>query len=265
MGTALVTGASSGLGEEFCWQLAAASHDLVLVARRREVLEGLADRLRWIAGVDVEVVAADLSLPDDVERVARRLDVQRGDRSGLAPVGLLVNNAGFGLRASFLQDDVEREQEALDVMVRAVMVLSQRAGRAMLARGRGAILNVGSVAADTGMGTYSAHKAWVRAFTEGLAAELARAGRGTGARVTSTVVMPGLTRTHFHAASGRDLSGTPQWIWSTPEQVVTAALDAARRGRVVVTPTARYAVAGTVARIAPRGLVREVVQRLPHT
>jgi len=81
----------------------------------------------------------------------------------------------------------------------------------------------------------------------------------------TTVVMPGLTRTHFHAASGRDLSGTPQWIWSTPEQVVTAALDAARRGRVVVTPTARYAVAGTVARIAPRGLVREVVQRLPHT
>ncbi len=264
MGTALVTGASSGLGEEFCWQLAASSHDLVLVARRREVLESLAGRLRAIAGVGVEVIVADLSRPEGVEQVARRLDVQRGDRSGLAPVGLLVNNAGFGLGAPFLDNTIEREQEALDVMVRAVMVLSHRAGRAMLSRGHGAILNVGSVAADTGMGTYSAHKAWVRAFTEGLAVELAQVGERTGARVTSTVVMPGLTHTNFHAASGQDLPATPEWIWSTPEQVVAAALDAVRRGRVVVTPTALYAVVGTIARVAPRSLVRGVLRRLPH-
>ncbi len=265
MGTALVTGASSGLGEEFCWQLAAAGHDLVLVARRADALRALADRLHWVAGARTEVLPADLSQREDVERVARRLDVQPSDGSGLRPVGLLVNNAGFGLGAPFLEDTVAREEEALDVMVRAVMVLSHRAGRAMLGRGRGAILNVGSIAADTGMGTYSAHKAWVRAFTEGLASELSRERRRTGARVTATVVAPGLTHTHFHEASGQDVTAAPEWIWSTPEQVVDAALEAVRHGRVLVTPTARYQAAGAAARLAPRWVVRGIVQRLPHT
>ncbi|MFC7579743.1 SDR family NAD(P)-dependent oxidoreductase [Schaalia naturae] len=261
MGTALVTGATSGLGEEFCWQLAAARHDLVLVARHRDALDRMAERLRWVAGVRAEVVPADLARPEDVERVAVRLDAQRGDGTGLAPVGLLVNNAGFGLGRPFLEDSLGREQAALDVMVRAVMVLSHRAGRAMLARGsrgHGAILNVASVAADTGMGTYSAHKAWVRAFTEGLSVELA------GSDVTATAVCPGLTRTGFHDAAGVDVSGTPGWAWCSAEQVVGSALDAVRRGRVLVTPTPLYKAAGRAARLAPRWAVRGAVRRLPH-
>lgn len=264
MGTALVTGATSGLGEEFCWQLAAARHDLVIVARTRDRLEELATRLRQIAGVRVEVLPADLSDPTDVARVAQRLSepVTGGaapSTDGPAPIGLLVNNAGFGLGRPFLGDDLAAEQQALDVMVGAVMVLSHAAARAMVSRGRGAVLNVGSVAADTGMGTYSAHKAWVRTFTEGLHEEL----RGTG--VTATLVSPGLTRTHFHEAAGLDVSATPGWAWATPEQVVSAALDAVRRGRTLVTPTPLYKVTATVTRLAPRSVVRAVVRRIPHT
>lgn len=258
MGTALVTGATSGLGEEFCWQLAAAHHDLVLVARTTTALESLAMRLHEIAGVGVEVIPADLGERADLGRVAHRAAVRPDDGSGLAPVGLLVNNAGFGLGRPFLDNDLGSELGALDVMVRAVMVLSHEAGRAMVDRGRGAVLNVSSVAADTGMGTYSAHKAWVRAFTEGLSVELA----GTG--VTATAVMPGLVHTGFHAAAGVDVEGVPGWAWSTAEQVVTEALTAVRRGQVLVTPTLRYKVVETVAHVAPRWAVRSAMTRLPH-
>ena len=253
-----MTGASAGLGEEFCWQLASAHHDLVIVARSQDKLDELARQLRMIAGVDVEVLAADLADPEDLERVAQRVGVRAGDGSGLAPIGLLVNNAGFGAGETFLADSIERELMALDVMVRAVLVLSHRAARVMVERGRGAVLNVASVAADTGMGTYSAHKAWVKAFTEGLAVELA----GTG--VTATAVSPGLTHTNFHQAAGVDLSDTPEWVWISADRVVTEALDAVRRGQVLVTPTLKYKVSAALTRLAPRSAVRWVASKVPH-
>ena len=175
MGTALVTGATSGIGEEFCWQLASAGHDLVLVARREDALAALADSL---------AIAADLSTDSGCARVAARLDVggpADTEKPDVRPVDLLVNNAGFGLGSAFLDNSLENEINGLNVMVRAVMTLAHHAGISMRSRGRGAILNVGSVASRTGAGTYSAHKAWVVAFTEGLAAELA----GSGAPVPS--------------------------------------------------------------------------------
>ena len=179
MGTALVTGATSGIGEEFCWQLAAAGHDLVLVARREDALRALAASLTNVAGVNAEYIAADLSTEDGCARVAARLDVggpADAQKPDLRPVDLLVNNAGFGLGSPFLDNSLEREINGLNVMVRAVMTLAHHAGISMRSRGRGAILNVGSVASRTGAGTYSAHKAWVVAFTEGLAAELKGSG-----------------------------------------------------------------------------------------
>lgn len=252
MGIALVTGATSGIGEEFCWQLAAAHHDLVLVARREDKLHKLAEDLRQIAGVNAEVIVADLGVAGDVERVAQRLLDEQ------SPVGLLVNNAGFALGRSFIDNAIEAEENALDVMVRAPMVLSYAALNAMRARGRGAIINVSSVASETGAGTYSAHKAWIRAFSEGLSEEL----RGTG--VTVTAVCPGPVHTNFFDAAGVDMSAAPQWLWATSEQVVTEALAAMRRGQVLVTPTPIYKVAMAAMRVAPRWVTRRVMRSIPH-
>lgn len=244
MGTALVTGASAGLGLEFAWQLATAHHDVVLVARDEERLRRLAAQLEAAAGVRAEVLVADLSVRADLDRVADRL------RDDASPVGLLVNNAGFGLAQEFVGGDLAREEYALDVMVRAVLVLSHEAAGAMVARGRGAILNVGSVAGLLASGTYSAHKAWVRSFTEGLAVELQDTG------VTATVVQPGFVRTEFHERGGIDVSMFPDITFLNPEDVVAAALADVRRGVVLSTPSLRYRVAAAAARMAPRSAIR---------
>ncbi|MDO5722656.1 MAG: SDR family oxidoreductase [Actinomycetaceae bacterium] len=252
MGTALVTGASAGLGEEFCWQLASAGHNLVVVARRADRLQSLAHKIEQACRVRVEVLPADLSVAEDVQQVAARL------RQSHNPVGLLVNNAGFGRGKPFLSGDFNEERLGLKVMVSAVMELTRAAGEAMVARGRGAILNVSSVASDTGMGTYSAHKAWVKAFSEGLAEEL----RSTG--VTVTAVMPGMVNTEFHDRTAVDVSKVSAISWITPEAVVSQALDAVRRGQVLVTPTLRYKLTTQVVKLAPRWAVRSVTRRIPH-
>ena len=244
MATALITGASAGLGVEFAWQLATGHHDLVLVARDTDRLETLAHQIRSAAGVGVEVLGADLSDREQTEVVAERL------RSTTSPVSLLVNNAGYAVHDSFVGGDVAAQEASLDVMVRAVLVLSQAAAGSMRSRGRGAILNVSSVAALTASGTYSAHKAWVRTFTEGLAVDL----RGTG--VTATALCPGLTRTEFHERAQLDYSAFPEVAWLDAGAVVSAALRDVRRGVVISTPSIRYRVAAGLLRLAPRSFVR---------
>ena len=163
-----------------------------------------------------------------------------------------MNNAGFGLGQAFVGGDVDRERRALEVMVGAVMELSHAALPGMVERGHGAVLNIASLASLTAMGTYAAHKAWVRTFTEGLATEL----KGTG--VSATVVCPGLTRTEFHERAGMDEMAWPGVVWLRAEDVARAALDAVRRGRVICTPSVRYRTANAVLRIAPRWFVRRV-------
>jgi uncharacterized protein len=250
MGTALVTGATAGLGLEFAWQLATARHHLVLGARDTERLEEVARQIRAAAGVDVEVIAADLALPDDVARVAERLAVTGEKEGDPRPVGLLVNNAGFGISQPFVEGDLDVELRAVDVMVRAVLVLTRAAVGQMTARGRGAILNVGSVAALTAGGTYAAIKAWVRTFTEGLAVEL----QGTG--VTATVVAPGLTHTEFHERASADVAAYPEVVWLEAPRVVSDALADVRRGTVLSTPSVRYKAVSALLRVAPRSAVR---------
>ncbi|MFF2620506.1 SDR family NAD(P)-dependent oxidoreductase [Oerskovia jenensis] len=250
MATALITGASAGLGLEFAWQLATARHDLVLVARDEERLERVAAQIRAAAGVRVQVLPADLSVPDDVARVAARLAVLEEDEAGQRPVGLLVNNAGYTVHQRFVGGDIEAEVTALDVMVRAVLVLSHAAAGQMTERGRGAILNVASIAALTAGGTYSAAKAWVRTFTEGLAVEL----RGTG--VTATALCPGLTHTEFHERAGIDYTQLPDVVWLNADRVVSAALADVRRGVVISTPSLRYRLASGLLKVAPRAAVR---------
>lgn len=245
MATALITGASAGLGAEFAWQLATAKRDLVLVARSKDRLEEMARTIAGAAGVSVEVIVADLATTKGVNAVKARLaDAER-------PIDLLVNNAGLGQGAPFVNNDLSKELAALDVMVRAVMILSHTAARAMVERGRGAILNVSSVASWLGNGTYAAHKAWVTAFTEGLAGEL----KGTG--VSATAVLPGLTHTEFHDRAG--ITETmPEFAWLDAEDVVAQALAAVRRKQVLVTPSIRYAAIAQAARVAPRSLVRAI-------
>ncbi|MBE1874435.1 SDR family NAD(P)-dependent oxidoreductase [Myceligenerans pegani] len=251
MGTALITGASAGLGLEFAWQLAAAQHDLVLVARNEERLKEVAENIHTVTGVAVEVLPADLSVPGDVDRVADRL-AATGAAGGPAAVGLLVNNAGFATPGNFTRGRVTSELRGIDVMIRALVHLSHAAVQQMVPRGRGAILNVASVAALTAGGTYAAAKAYVRAFTEGLAVDL----KGTG--VTATVLCPGFTHTEFHARAGIPETAIPSWAWLDAPPVVRQALADVRRGAVISTPSVRYKVASALLRAAPRWAVRAV-------
>ena len=245
---ALVTGATAGLGAEFARQIADSGASVVLVARDEERLRAVADEVRG-RGVEAETLRADLSTPDGVDAVAARLAANE------RPIDLLVNNAGFGLSRGFLSSSREDLDRALDVMVRAVMHLSQAASKAMVARGTGRIVNVGSVAAMTASGPYSAHKAWVQSFTESLAVTL----RGTG--VTATVVRPGLVRTEFHQRAGLDFAGLPRAVWLDAPTVVQATLRAARRGRVIVTPSIRYGLAMALGTRIPRAAIRRTERR----
>src|SRR6478752_1884457 len=176
MATALVTGASAGLGEEFAWQLATAGHELVVVARSRDRLSELADVVTSATGKAVEVLSVDLSTPDGRETVAARLS------DDARPVSLLVNNAGFATGKTFLGGTWEEEQQMLDVLVTAPARLTHAVLPGMIARGHGAVLNVSSIAAHLADSTYAAHKRWILDFTEALAGQL----RGTG--VTATAV-----------------------------------------------------------------------------
>jgi short-subunit dehydrogenase len=249
MSTALVTGASAGIGRAFAERLAREGTDLVLVARDRARLEELARGLRAEHGVEVEVLVADLA---DREATALLCD-RLADRD--RPVDVLVNNAGFGQRRSFLDNDLATEEAGLDVMVRAVLLTCHAAGGAMRERGRGTIINVSSVASFIANGTYSAHKSFVTVFSEALASELA----GTG--VTVTALCPGLTRTEFHQRARMQISALPDALWLDADVVVQQGLADAAAGRVVSVPGAQWKVLTTAVRALPRPLVRGAAVR----
>lgn len=211
MAWALVTGASSGIGAEFCEQLATRGHNLVLVARNQSRLEDLAARLRNVYGVKVQVLRADLADIRDQERVKQRLESESN------PIALLVNNAGFALNNEFLRNSLERETAGLRVMVEAVMVFSWAAGRRMKARGGGAIINVSSMVQHSAMGSYAAHKTWVYQFSDYLRRELSP-------KVQVLTVCPGTTKTAFFDGGPVDLKRIPSFMKLSSTQVVTKAL-----------------------------------------
>jgi short-subunit dehydrogenase len=251
MATALITGGTSGIGHEFARQLAQKSYDLVLVARDKARLETVAEDLRTAYGVSVDLLPADLSDPQQLHIVAERL----GDTD--RPVDLLINNAGFGVHSRMLAEDLGPQDVAIDVMIRGVMVLSNAAGRAMRERHPGptdkiGIINVGSTAGFVTMGAYSAIKAWVTVYTEGLANEL------TGTGVRATVLCPGWVHTEFHQRAGINASKIPAPLWLETDRLVRDALVDFERGQVISIPTKRYKVLISMARIAPRPMVRRV-------
>lgn len=244
MPTALVTGPTAGIGRSFARQLAERGHDLVLVARDEQRLDELAAELRAAHGVHVEVLAADLAERESLARVERRV----ADRD--RPVDLLVNNAGFGLKGRFLDNDVEAEQAMLEVLVTAVLRLSHAALGAMAERGSGGIINVSSVAAFLPRGTYSAAKAWVNSFSEWAANEYRDRG------VTVTALCPGFTKTEFHERMGVSRGSAPGFMWLEADDLVAAALKDHARGRVLSIPSAQYKAITTAARVVPTSILQ---------
>lgn len=252
MGTALITGPTSGIGNAFARRLAADGHDLVLVARDRARLDELAHGLQATYGSEVEVIVADLIEDDGCRLVEARL-------ADGAPVDLLVNNAGFSLNRRFVTGDIEDEERMLRVLVRAVLRLSRAAAPGMIQRGHGAIINVSSVAGFVPQSTYSAAKAWVTAFSQSLAGDLA----GTGVQVMA--LCPGFTHTEFHQRAGHDMSRTPEWLWLHAPQVVDSALRDLRRGTTVSVPGAQYKTIVSLARHVPVRAVDAIARRVRGT
>jgi uncharacterized protein len=248
MATALITGATAGIGHGFARLLAAQGFDLVLVARDAERLGAVATQLRERHGIEAETLAADLADREQLERVAQRL--REDDR----PVDVLVNNAGFALNHNLVSSEIADEERLLDVLVRAVLVLSKAAVPGMLKRGRGRVVTVASVAAFLPSGTYSAAKAWATTFTLSLAGELA----GTG--VTATAVCPGYTRTEFHQRAELEMSMLPAFAWLDVDRLVAQAWADARRGASVSVPSRRYTAAVMLLRHLPLR-VGEIVGR----
>jgi short-subunit dehydrogenase len=235
------------LGAGFARRYALDGYDLVLVARDVERLEQLAAELHDEAGANVEVLPADLAVTADRERVADRL---------AAGVRVLVNNAGFGTSGEFWSAEFSRLQTQLDVNVTAVMQLTHAALPPMLAAGAGTVINVASVAGLLpGRGsTYSASKAWVISFSEGLANGL----DGTGVGVHA--LCPGFVRTEFHARAGIDMAGTPSILWLEVGDVVRDCLADVAKGQVVIVPGLQYKVLTTGGRMVPRNLVRAITK-----
>ena len=249
MRTALVTGATSGIGHAFCRELAEQGYDLVIVARHRARLENVSDELRARYAVDVEILAADLSQRAQLQRVADRL--ANRDR----PINMLVNNAGFGMSRSFLKGELADEEAMLDVLCRAVLVLSHAGALSMKERGRGHVINVSSVAGFVPTGTYGAAKAWVTAFTESLAQEL------SGSGVSATALCPGFTHTDFHERADVDVSRLPRVLWLEADSLVRDCLEDVKAGKVISVPGLQYKVIAGVAQLMPHSLLRAISSR----
>jgi hypothetical protein len=245
----MITGATSGIGRAFVDRLARDGHDLVLVARNLERLDAVAAETRE-AGVVVDVLPADLALTSGREQVAARLA-----DPDVSPVDLLVNNAGLATPGSLLSAAPDALQRQLDVNVTAVLHLTRAVLPGMIDRGRGAVVNVSSIAGflPGRSPSYGADKAWVTSFTEGVATSL----RGTG--VHAMALCPGYVRTEFHERAGIDVGARRGPFWLDPDRVVDDCLVDLERGRLLSIPSRQYQALATLADLLPRPLVRRLV------
>jgi short-subunit dehydrogenase len=244
--SALVTGATSGIGLAFARRLASEGYRLTLVARTADRLNATAVELGQRHAVEVEPLAADLADADGRRRVA--------DRVAAGAPDVLVNNAGIAIKGEFVETSFEALKTQLDVNVTSVLQLTRAALPGMVDRGSGTVVNVSSVAGFVpGRGsTYSASKAWVISFTEGVAAAVA----GTGVRLIA--VCPGFVRTELHERAGIDMGRRRGPFWSEPGDIVDACMADLARGRVVSVPGLPYKAIVGVIDVLPRGLVRRL-------
>jgi len=252
---ALITGASSGIGAAFARALATRGYSLVLVARRRDRMEQLAVELGRLGGAVAEVMVADLARDEDLEAVARRITAEER-------LELLVNNAGFGALGDHHQADIRRQMEMHRVHILATVRLTHAALGGLVARGRGGVINVSSVAAFArmpGHASYNATKTWMNAFTECLHLELKTAG----SPVRIQALCPGYTYTGFHDALGLERSQVMplRGFWMSAEFVVAESLKAFDRGAWLVVPGWRYRWVVGVLKHTPGFLLRPLLMQ----
>ena len=251
--SALVTGASSGIGEAMAELLGAQGIPTVIVARRDDRLRELAERYPCL-----EVLAADLGSPKGLAKVVARV------QDGARPVDLVVNNAGFGTSGDFHELDADRLDAEVQLNVAALPRISRAALGAMVPRGRGYLLNVSSVVSfqpAPKLAVYAATKAYVTSLTESLHEE----ARGTGVHVTA--LCPGLTRTEFQSVSNSEAYATqyPTFVWLEPAEVAKTGLDDVAKGKAMSIPGVLYKSMVTATGFAPRGVLRRpsgLVQRV---
>lgn len=249
---AVVTGASSGIGQAFAERLARDQYDLVVAARRGDLLRKLGRKLRRLYGVDVELLALDLSQRAGLHALEQRIAEE--DR-----LELLVNNAAFGTTGEFAALDIDREEAEIQLNSVSVVRLTHAALRRMIPRKAGAIINVSSFGGFQPMpytATYGASKAFVNSFTEALSEEL----RGTGVRIQ--LLCPGFTRTEFQKRAGMDTSMLPEFTLLTPEAVVEESLAALQAGTLICVPGRYYRALFAATNALPRNMLRRLTASL---
>jgi short-subunit dehydrogenase len=249
---AVVTGASAGIGAAFARKLAARGFDLLLVARREDRLRALADEIATLHHVRVEPMAADLTRQEELNRVA-------GAIRDAANLGILVNNAGFGTMGYFFEADVTSQEQMHQLHVLATVSLTHAAlaNLVPMAKEGTGVINVSSIAAFAASPqnvSYHATKAWMNAFTEGLATELA----GRNSPVTVQALCPGFTLSEFHDVLGMDRARVPQSLWMTPDYVVQESLRAFAQRRLIVIPGWRYKLLAGLIRTIPAAWMRRI-------
>ena len=246
MATALITGATAGIGASYANLLAKEGFDLILVARDLPRLNQVAKELSKRFGVKAQCIKADLTKPSQLAKVEKRVADSK------KPIDVLVNNAGFGIKDSFTVSSLNKEQELLDVLVTAPMRLTHAVLPVMIKRNTGIIVNVSSVASFIAGGTYSAAKSYLTVFSESLHTEL----RGTNVKISA--LCPGFTRTEFHARGRMKMTALPKFMWLDSDKLVSKSWKYAKAGKAICIPGWQYLLLSTIARVAPRPIVRKV-------
>ena len=241
---ALVTGATSGIGESFTRLLASNRYDIVLVARDVPRLQERAQGLESKYGIKTHVIQADLATDEGCLAIEKYIAENQVD--------VLVNNAGFGTSKAFTMSTLEVEQQLLDVLVRTPMRLMHVALPLMKARNNGIIINVSSVAGYIAGGTYSASKSYLTVLSESLNTEL------SATNVKVSALCPGFTRTEFHQRGKMSMKGLPNFMWLNSDRLVEQSWRDALKGKAVSVPGWQYKLLVFIVETMPRSIVRKV-------
>ncbi len=244
MKKALITGASAGIGLEFAYQLAQKNYDLILVSRNKQKLTEIAQEISNLYKNSNEVLAADLATKEGIDFVTNKI---KNDQE----IEFIVNNAGLGINKPFHIATLNEESDLLNVLVKAPLEITHSAINEMLNRNKGFIINVGSVAAWTTSGTYSAAKVWLTSFSESLNNNYKKRG------IHISVVAPGFTKTEFHQRAEMSTDSIPNWMWLSSKTVVRDSIKAVLKGKTIVVPSIRYKLLVGFLKLMPRSFIRK--------